>query len=204
MAENQHRDADNEVVVTRRQFFRLPSGWNSFETTKLGVEILKGIAFPVALAYVGLAVARNKQSDEALVSRRIKSLDVIAPAANDILCFVTIVGHWNKLSPDDVINRKRIIDQEMWTYIGIWSQEVWNCYRRFDEIVFEEYGGGSSKPAAIYGDISHLRAEMKTYFNDAWEKCFKTPPPWWSKNIVQINYVNWMRAMRKDIRSAAE
>ncbi|MDN3627163.1 hypothetical protein [Methylobacterium isbiliense] len=97
--------------ITRRGFFHLPKGWDSFETTKLGVEILKSAAFTVAIAYVGLAISRNKQSDEALVKRRIESLDVIAPAANRIVSFVNVVGNWKELDPQQIILSKRVIDK---------------------------------------------------------------------------------------------
>jgi hypothetical protein len=183
----------------------LPDGWTSLDAAKLGIELAKGIAFPVALAYVGVEVSRVKQADEGLVKRRLQSLDVIAPAANNILCFATVTGDWRSLDPEKVIDFKRVVDREMWTYLGIWSSDVWSSYQSFVQSVFKEYGGGASKPAKIYGDVRSLREEMGEHFQDTnWTDSFEAPPSGWSHNLIREKYQIWMRAMRKDISSAAQ
>ena len=198
MADGTEVGDDNKL--SRRELVKNP--WNSLEVTKIGVDIAKGLALPAALAYVGYAITRTQKADEALVARRIKSLDEIAPKANDILCFVAVVGNWKELTPASTIAAKRAIDREMWTYIGIWPDATWSAYRTFIGSIFQEYGGGSGQSAPIYANLSWLRNEMEEIWRPGWERSFNDVGARWDKGIVIDAYVRWMRQLRQDVSAS--
>ena len=191
----------NGNSITRRRFLRWFEGWTSLDATKVGVDILKATLFPAAILYAGRQISRMEKVDEKLVERRVKSVDVVAPAANDILCFVTIVGHWKSLNPTEVIKRKRDIAAEMWSSRPLWSETTWAGYRNFMTTVFKEYGGGPGENAKIYGDIPLVRSEMKEIFKDDWTNAFiQLSIPWkdWKDNVTN-NYIAYVTELRNDL-----
>jgi hypothetical protein len=193
-------EADDSGKISRRDLVKSP--WNSLEAAKLGVDMAKGIALPSALAYVGYAITRTQKADEALVAKRIASLDVVAPKANDILCFTTVVGHWSRLTPAMLIEAKRIIDKEMWTYLGVWPEASWSAYRAFIGSCFKEYSGRGA-PARIYSNLPWLRSEMGNYFQPDWVGSFEDVGGQWNPRTITERYQFWMRRLRHDMSAAA-
>lgn len=187
-----------DVLLSRRRLLHLPDGWTSLDAATLGTEVLKGAAVPAALAYVGLEIGRIQRNEQSLLSRRVDSYDEVAGPANDIVCFIKVVGHWRSLDPEKIVAAKRIVDRRMWIDLGVWSDNVWSRYENFMRVGFSEYSG-VGRSALIRASPEYLQREMGVHFQESWRNWLDSQaPPSTARDILQA-YMSWMYAFRREM-----
>lgn len=119
-------------------------GWTSLEIAKLVIAALT----PLVVAVIGAFFARTLKRAEneqwfsqKLVEKRIELLDKALPELNDLYCYFVWVGNWKKLSPVDVIERKRRLDRLFYANRPFFSSEAMIAYERFQVALFKMYPG---------------------------------------------------------------
>ena len=72
-----------------------------------------------------------------MVTRRLDIFAQLAPGLNQLLCFATFVGGWKELKPLDVIAIKRRLDETMYAYRVLFSEELFKAYCHFMRTLFD-------------------------------------------------------------------
>jgi hypothetical protein len=108
--------------------------WNSLEIVQLAMAAL----MPLALLGLGLLVAQNtrrldslRHTNESVVARRLEIFGEVAPKLNRLLCFTAFVGRWKEITPADVLDLKRDIDEVMYVNRLLFSDALFAAYQAF-------------------------------------------------------------------------
>ena len=120
--------------------------WNSLEIAK----ILIGATTPLLVFFFGyqLSLDDKERTDriaqfERVTQKRLELWDEIAPDLNAIYSYLMYVGDWKELDADEVVEKKRQIDQVVYGYQPFFSQEFFEAYLAFSEASFEIRNGVS-------------------------------------------------------------
>lgn len=125
--------------------------WNSLEIAK----ILIGATTPLLVFFFGYQISLDdkERTDriaqfERVTQKRLELWDEIAPDLNDIYSYLMYVGEWKQLDADQVVAKKRKIDQVVYGYQPFFSQEFFDAYLAFSQASFETRNGthGEMKP----------------------------------------------------------
>ncbi len=153
----------------------MASEWNSLEI----VQLASAAVVPLALLGLGLIVARNtrrldsfQHANQTVVARRHEIFAAIAPKLNQLLCFMAFVGRWKEITPPDVLNLKRDIDEVMYTNRLLFSDTLFATYQAFMARLFAMY-------ATIDGDAL-IRARISFDLGD------RRNLPWWSASMAEM------------------
>jgi hypothetical protein len=117
-----------------------PKSWT--DHAKLGADL----AGPVIAAIFGIWVLRltkrieqNQWKNQKLIEKRILIWDQVGPIVNDIYCYCKRIGPWKKMTPADIIERKRAADKIIHVNRSYFSVEFFNSYMDFTEESFAMY-----------------------------------------------------------------
>lgn len=156
-------------------------GWTSLEIAKLVV----GALTPMTVVGLGFLLARLTRRVEAVqwanqtvVTRRVELFTQVAPMLNQLLCFATFVGRWKAIRPEDAVALKRELDETMFAYFVLFSDELFIAYNRFMRTLFDEFAVTDSDAplrVAIHSDRGDRR--KLPWWDEAMERCFSTTPP---------------------------
>ena len=153
----------------------MASEWNSLDVAQLVVAAL----MPLTLLGLGLIVARNNRrldsfqhANQTVVARRHEIFKAVASKLNQLLCFLAFVGRWKEITPADVLNLKRDVDEVMYTNRLLFSDTLFVTYQAFMARLFAMY-------ATIDGDAL-IRARISFDLGD------RRNLPWWSASMVNM------------------
>lgn len=122
---------------------------------------------PIATVGVGILIFRlsarwelvRARSDR-VMQRKIQSIDVLAPRANEIYCFLRRVGYWRELTPQAVLAAKRAADKEYYANTFLFGASMFIAYEAFMNAAFRVYQGAATD-AKIRADVQrYLQAGM--------------------------------------------
>lgn len=149
--------------------------WNSLEIAKLAVAALT----PVFVATVGFWLNRRLKSleqaqwsQQKVVERRIKAYDELAKPLNQLFCFYCYVGLWKELTPPDLVQLKRRLDEMAHISAPLFDNYFLEHYAALMDACFETFGQ--------WGDDAKLRTlpdRREEAAGDAWD-------PEWSACFV--------------------
>ncbi|MFH1346214.1 MAG: hypothetical protein ABIL01_34185 [Pseudomonadota bacterium] len=133
--------------------------WTSLEIAKLAVPIFASII----LALVGLQISkevatfksvvdRNDKMIDSLVQKRLKLYDEIGKNLNGMFAYYMYVGKWKEFSPEDIVKKKRELDEIIFTYQPFFSQQFIGIYLQLEDQMFKKFGG--------WGQDAKLRTEV--------------------------------------------
>jgi len=149
--------------------------WNSLDVAQLIVAAL----MPLTLLGLGLIVARNtrrldsfQHANQTVVARRHEIFQAVASKLNQVLCFVAFVGRWKEITPADVLNLKRDVDELMYANRLLFSDTLFATYQAFMARLFAMY-------ATIDGDAL-IRARISFDLGD------RRNLPWWSASMADM------------------
>lgn len=106
-----------------------------------------------------------------IIEKRVDTYELIGKDLNDIFCFVARVGNWKQLTPDEVVSKKRTVDQLMYINRPYWSDKSFTSYIVFMNYAFEVYSG-SGENAKIrsnfekYKGLNENNDDWSIYFSD--------------------------------------
>ncbi|MBS1833508.1 MAG: hypothetical protein JST65_12365 [Acidobacteria bacterium] len=147
--------------------------WTVLEVVKLSV----GICTPLVVAIVGYWLSlRLKQIEQTnwgnqkLVERRIQFYVDVVPLLNDLLCYMTYVGSWKELAPDEVVAAKRKLDRAFYVYSPLFPPGLMSRYIHFVNCCFRTFTGWGSN-ARLRTDFFRRKATRKDWVPE-WEALF--------------------------------
>jgi len=140
--------------------------------------LLKPYLTPIVLLLLGvwarkIAINHEKRNSlhNRIIEKRVNIYDAVGKNLNDIFSFVVLVGDWKKLTPEEILSKKREVDQIMYINRPYWSKAVFNIYISFMNTAFEVYTG-SSQDAQIRANSEKFK--KLPGWNDTWKKYFST------------------------------
>ena len=126
--------------------------------------VLASIATPIIIAIVGFRINKSLAQYRSqlalnvkLIEKRIESYDAISSDLNDIFQFMTRVGLWKEISPQNLIKTKRSLDKLVYQNKPYWSPEFFTAYNSFIDECFE-IKNGTGIDAKIKADIEKYKA----------------------------------------------
>lgn len=110
------------------------------------------------------------QANQVIVQKRAEIYAEIQEPLNDIYCYIKRVGKWKTLTPEDVIDRKRKVDQKMHSTRPFWSNEMQRSYKEFMDTCFVTNRGhmanaGIVAEAIKFQELDSWRDEFDEYFH---------------------------------------
>jgi hypothetical protein len=132
------------------------SGWTSLEIAKL----VAAIATPIVVLVVGWLVTNRLQkqinTEDKLIEKRIAVFDRVAPQYNDLLTYLLYWGNWQKLTPVEVVAKKRELDKDIHVYSWLFKGDIVDAHNAFMAVCFDTYRG-KGLSAAIRSDAAPRR-----------------------------------------------
>jgi hypothetical protein len=175
-----------------------------FDYANLGISALTPLVtgvFAVLVLYVGVRVDQSKELNQTLLTKRLEVYENIAPKLNDIYCFYEVFGNWADLNPDDIIKRKRDIDNQYYVYKFLFSSAVTDAYPKFEAAFFHTYSG-PGQPLQLMLDLNHVRSNMGNKFNADWEKSVSNPGG--NYQTQTIVFENLLTLLASDVEGGSE
>ncbi|GJD30232.1 hypothetical protein PMNALOAF_1476 [Methylobacterium adhaesivum] len=145
---------------------------DNLEITKIVISIatpIIGAALTILIAYVLIFTDKTKFLNSELIKQRIAIYKELAPAINEIYCFINFVGHWQTLTPDRIIERKRACDREMHIYRALFDKKMFDKYQIFIKSCFKEFNG-YGEPAKIKINVREAKLNWRSKWNNDWDK----------------------------------
>jgi hypothetical protein len=150
--------------------------WSSVEIATLAVEALT----PVTVVALGVLFTRASRrieqvqwANQTVVTHRLDVFDKLAPGLNRLLCFGTFVGGWKEIDPRKAIAIKRELDETMYAYKVLFSDDLFKAYRHFMSVMFDMFGttGADAKVRALVESEWGNRRDLP-WWNDAMKAMF--------------------------------
>jgi hypothetical protein len=156
----------------------MADSWNSVQI----VTVIVAAATPVTVAVLGVIFARASRrieqvqwANQTVVTQRLKVFEKLAPGLNQLLCFATFVGVWKEIDPRKAIAIKRDLDQTMFAYRVLFSNELFTAYHKFMDSLFAMYAA-TDADALVRAPIAHTLGDRRklTWWNDTMPALFST------------------------------
>jgi len=149
----------------------MADSWSSVEIATLAV----GALTPITVVVLGVLFARASRrieqvqwANQTVVTHRLEIYDKLAPGLNQLLSFATFVGGWKEIDPLKAISIKRDLDQTMFAYKVLFSNELFTAYHRFMDSLFAMYAT-TDADALVRAPIVHTLGDRRklTWWNEA-------------------------------------
>lgn len=112
------------------------------------VKVVASVATPIIVLLIGvwaknIAVDHERRAslDGRIIEKRVEIYEEVKADINDIFAFLTQVGNWKELTPQQVVERKRRVDKTMYTSRPYWSDTAFCAFTDFMNAAFETYTG---------------------------------------------------------------
>lgn len=103
------------------------------------LQAVGSIATPIGVAILAFVLARRQGQNDQLLAIRIQLYQTLVPQLNTLMCYMTFIGRWATLSPEDIIKLKRRLDHEFYCALPLFSEDVGHRYRQFMDACFAEF-----------------------------------------------------------------
>lgn len=173
------------------------------------IKTIATVAVPVVVAVLGHRLSRrlklwesNQWRNQELIKARLQYYGQLAPMINDLMCYLTFVGHWKDLTPPEIIKIKREADRLFHSVSPLYSQQARDAYRAFISACFREYSGWGQDARILSGFVRRREAQSDLWDNK-WDELFdfeesKTVP---AENLAEIRdrYDRLLATLAEDI-----
>lgn len=154
-------------------------------------DILIGVSGGL-LVWVGdIAVEGYKNHTERaklIINKRIDVYNKVGESLNDVYVYITAVGHYKDLTPDNIIAIKRATDKVVYSNIPFLSAEFFTSYHNFMNAAFCTYGG-VGVDAKIIADLD-THKESALVVGKNWEQRYDAMFSEPAKPDVDMNPMN--------------
>jgi hypothetical protein len=147
----------------------MTDSWNSVQI----VTVIVAALTPLTVALLGVLFTRASRrieqvqwANQTVVTRRLDVFDKLAPRLNRLLCFATFVGGWKETDPPKAIAIKRELDETMYAYKVLFSDDLFKAYHHFMSVLFDMFG--------TTGADAKVRAPIDSQWGD------RRDLPWWN------------------------
>jgi hypothetical protein len=159
------------------------------------------ILIPVAAAVIAYVLGKRQSRSHELVAARLDYYRRLAPLLNDLMCYLTFIGGWKKMSPPEVIDLKRQLDKEFHCAAPLFSEEVLVAYDAFMERCFRHFGLWRLD-AKLLTSAFHRKPERSDWESD-WQRFFAYPDdrpiPATELEAVRSSYDALLAALVRDV-----
>jgi hypothetical protein len=153
--------------------------WTSLEIVKLVVAA----STPLLVFALGIIVTRAARrledaqwASRKLIERRLELYDEMAPLLNDLLCFLTLRGHFRDISPREALDTKRRADQLFFVGRHLMEDDFGEYYLTFIDACFKHYVG-TGRDALLRASVEQQRLERGAVaWDDAWTDMYVADP----------------------------
>jgi hypothetical protein len=163
-----------------------PGAWTWLEVAKLAVSGTGPIVVLILGLWIKGIVDRMDQrlwSEQNTIKWRLTVFERLAPKLNLLFSVFAYVGRWKETRPPDIIALKRDLDELVFTYDFLWSENFRKAYSELINACFE-LNQGPGKDAKIRANIEMFRHALAD-----WD-------PRWNDLFVPVD----ARTKRSDIR----
>ena len=143
--------------------------WTSL---KIPIMIIAALA-PLVIIFLVIrynkiikALKEKHQTNQKTIEKRIEIYDRIGPKLNDVLSFFCYSGNWKELTPMDMMNVKRELDQEINTYAPVFSEDLRKKYMGFILLCYVSHSGWEHKEKIK--SLYDLRQEHSLEWKEDW------------------------------------
>ncbi|WP_205514135.1 hypothetical protein [Longitalea arenae] len=160
LGKNEHRETNTRVSRTTIEPPPEKGVWNSLEVVKILVALLTPIAIFVFTKQTNEKLDQNNKllhNNNRVFENRQAFYDKVGTLLNDLYCYHIYVGHWKDITPLDIIKKKRILDQIVYTYSPYFDTPFKSAYDAFMTATF--------KPYQKMGGDAKIRSEYKVHFD---------------------------------------
>ncbi len=155
----------------------IAAGWTSLEIVKLVIAA----STPLLVFGLGVIVTRAARrledaqwANRKLIERRLELYDEMAPLLNDLLCFLTLRGHFRDIAPRTALDTKRRADQLFFVSRYLMEDDFGEHYQKFIDACFKHYVG-TGRDALLRASVEHQRlARGVVAWDDAWTEMYVT------------------------------
>jgi hypothetical protein len=168
--------------------------------TNTGLEFIKiiaSVATPIIVLVLGIwakTIAidyeRRASLNGRVIEKRIEIYGKVDKDLNDIFVFLTQVGNWKALTPEEIVMKKREVDKIMHTNRPYWSDVTFNAYREFMNSAFETYTG-VCEDAKIKTELWQFRKLPS--WQESWSKWYSPNPT--SLSELRSKYNTLMKSL---------
>ena len=138
-------------------------------------------------------VKSKHQLSHSIIEKRANIYAEIQEDLNNIYSYIKRVGKWKDLTPEQIIECKRKVDQKIYSTKPYWSKEMFKSYNGFMKTCFET-NRGHAQNAGIIAEIDKYKEK------ELWSSDFEA---YFSKNDYDEGQLDWannklMDALSKD------
>ena len=151
-----------------------PNPGNSLEIIKL---IISGLT-PIMIAFIGLYLNRllkkfehRQWRNQKLIEKRLLIYDELAPLLNDLFCYFTYVGGWKEFTPDEIVQKKRVIDKKVYIAAPLFTDNFFIEIQAFIHLCFKTYQGWGTNAKLLTDNKRRKEVLDKNWDND-WDSLF--------------------------------
>jgi hypothetical protein len=137
-----------------------------------------GIATPIVVVMAGVVINNRVRAledkrwhNQELIRTRLGYYDSLASQLNDLLCYFTFIGSWKKMSPLDVIDKKRSLDKQFYVAAPLFSHAARDAYVAFMNRCFGDYGEWGHD-ALLLTAYQNRRQYFPGTWHESWESMF--------------------------------
>lgn len=126
----------------------------------------------------------SSKNQETISDLRAKLFSEVKQDINQIFASCYLVGNWRTISPDQLIQAKRRVDQAMIEALPIWGTAVMQSYHDFIDVCFQTKSGRNTfpllrcDPKRYAQEHTALPYDWRPYFMDEESRC-----DWVSKKL---------------------
>ena len=135
------------------------------------VILLSGLWFNKSLE----KLKSRLQTSRAIVQKRSEIYTEIQDSLNDIYCYIKRVGKWKTITPEEVIERKRLVDQKMHATRPFWSKGMRDAYKDFMDVCFvtnrgHKINAGIVAEVVKYQELDSWKDEFIDYYDGSFDE----------------------------------
>lgn len=130
------------------------STWNSLEVAKLFVSFLT----PLVVLLVGVWVRKLLEKlesaqwvNQTVIEWKMRAYEEMAPALNDVFCYMLYVGSWKELTPPKILETKRFLDKKIAVLGPLFSDGPHVALREFMDLCFKTWRRAQLGRGVPYG-----------------------------------------------------
>jgi hypothetical protein len=179
----------------------MPTGeWTWLEVAKLVV----GFSGPVVVLILGLWVRKvvdriehRRWAEQSTITWRLSVFERLAPKLNALYSTFSYIGRWREFLPSDIIALKRDLDEIVFTYDFLWSDEFKQRYSRLMAACFD-VNQGPGKDAKIKANIDMFRSAHANW-DTRWDELFVEPDDRTRRGVIELLVNDVLNAAIRDL-----
>jgi hypothetical protein len=116
----------------------------------------------------------NQWRNQELIKARLEYYKELVPQLNDLMCYLTFIGHWKDITPPAAIEAKRTLDRAFYCAAPLFGEDVLAAYQEFMGNCFHTYGKWGAD-ARLKTGFGRRQEAAGTSWSPGWNDFFTYP-----------------------------